>query len=515
MKKLIIALILLFFGVCAMAYFYFANLRERGGAEDLPIAIASAKASIVFSYDNNKSYYEIINEQSLLGEIVGKNKLAAFRYLYQLANQHQNLSQTQGKTVYIGFVANNNDIDFVLTTTFDGNWAIPRKDGQENTKTDRLDKIYTLATGDSINLFALKKENTIVISNNQQVLNASINHDNQRFKAYIKQNRQKKNNSLATVFINLEKGKEMAKALIGNINGKLALPVQQKGFAALYYNFGKEKLILNGHTEPDQGSYLSLFTNQQEQKLSIDKILPQHTANYYSFVINDYPTWRIRFTDYLKAKNLSLAAKSKINTIKQQYRIDLEQVFPKYFNKQLITFQTSTGEKYGAVALTNGEKTAQLLLDMSTAYQRDIRIFNNNKILYYYFGEPLKEFDRPFYLIIDNHLVFANHASSLQSFINSYRSNNLLVNTSDYQHYLDQLSALSTVCFYINQANSSQIFEKNLRKPYWKQLHGANYSSFCYQLSADKGKFTTNLLLLKKVENLSNNKNPDSAVISP
>src|SRR5690606_37687143 len=135
------------------------------------------------------------------------------------------------------------------------------------------------------------------------------------------------------------------------------------------------------------------------------------------------------------------------------------------------------------------------------------RIFKETNLLYNFFGEPFKKFERPFYTIIDNHFVVANYASTIQVFLNSYKNNQLLISTDSYIHYKDQTSNTATIAFYINHKNSNDIFGRNLKMPYYKQYKSKtgvkDYNAFGYQLSADNGKFMSNILLLKNQTKIS------------
>lgn len=155
----------------------------------------------------------------------------------------------------------------------------------------------------------------------------------------------------------------------------------------------------------------------------------------------------------------------------------------------------------GVIEIKNGDKLGQLLLDLSSEYAPDIRIFKEVNLLENFFGEPFKRFERPFYTIIDNHFVVANYASTIQVFLNSYKNNRLLASTDSYNHFKDQTSNSSTIVFYINNKNSNDILGRNLKLPYYKQYKSQqglkDYNAFGYQLSADNGKFMSNILLLK------------------
>ena len=180
------------------------------------------------------------------------------------------------------------------------------------------------------------------------------------------------------------------------------------------------------------------------------------------------------------------------------------EAFPKYFKDQLVTFQLNSTEKIGAINLTNGDKLMQLLIDLSSDYNDEIKVLKEADLLYAYFGQPFEGFKRPFYVILDNYLVFANHAATLQAFLNSYKNNELLINSANYINAGNQLPGNSSISFYIDHANSAEIFRKNLYPSFYKHLQSEkglkNYDSFTYQLSGDNGKFQTNILINKQPE---------------
>ena len=120
-------------------------------------------------------------------------------------------------------------------------------------------------------------------------------------------------------------------------------------------------------------NYLKLFENTASQNISITNILPDKTANYAVYAIDNYPTWLKKLTQWLEQINELDKSKAVIAEIKNEYRIDLNEVFSSYVKNQFITFQLNTTEKLGAVALNNGEKVKQLLLDVSADYNEEIK----------------------------------------------------------------------------------------------------------------------------------------------
>jgi len=294
----------------------------------------------------------------------------------------------------------------------------------------------------------------------------------------------------------------------GKLTGELSVLENCNSFASLVYNFSKEKILLTGVTQNDDpNDYFELFSNSNAQKINIANILPDNTANYTVFAIENYLDWEKKLQNWFVLNKESNRITAILKNVSQKYHIDANQIFPKYFKDQLITFQLSTTEKIGAINLINGEKIEQLLLDLSMDYGDGIKLLKEDDLLYVYFGEPFKKFKRPYYIIIDNYMVFANNASTIQSFLNSYKNNRLFINKESYANSVNQLPNTSTISFFIDLNNSSDIFLKNIYLPYYKHITSQkglkNYQSFIYQLSGDNGKFQTNVLMSRKQQPLA------------
>lgn len=516
MRRIYITLVVLLIAMIGMAYLYFSNLTTETNANDLSLNAATVNATIVFSYENDKSFYEILSGQDLFQNLLGENKAKQFENLRKnLADNNEISIALANQKVYVSILPRQeNSVDFLISTQLKANSDGYKLLNNLNSKIEvnKINDIYQVTFADSTNCYVGIKNTLVLISNDKEPIIDQLKEKNRAdlvFANYIKANSRYNKNTLANLYFNFTKAPQLLKSILNsNLTGELSVFNKQQTYAALSYNYSKEKLLFNGNTViNDPSNYYKLFISLAEQKITINSILPDKTANYTSYSIPDYSKWYQALNKWFEEIKENNKIKKEIETINQKYRIDLTGVFPKYFKNQFITFQLNTGEKFGAIALNNGEKISQLLLDLSAEYAADIRIFKESKIPYYFFGEPFKKFDRPFYTIIDNYLVIANNASSIQSFLNSYSNNNLLINNEDYINFTNQLSSSATICFYVNNKNSNDIFGRNLKLPYYKQYKATNgfknFDAFCYQLSGDNGKFLTNLLLYKKQEKIA------------
>ncbi|RZK40120.1 MAG: hypothetical protein EOO90_16105 [Pedobacter sp.] len=511
MNRIIITVGVLLVAMIAMAYLYFSNLQKNTSANDLSLNFVSANAGLVFGFNHDKSFYDILGRQELFQRVLGDTKAGQFAVINKLTSNDQLVDILDGQKIYIGFVSGaSTEIDYLICAQAKQNIESNHisKYVSKDYKITKIDNVFSLYANDSVTIYIGIKDNLMVISNAiEQVkkVNSVEGNSTSNFTSYIKQNNGFNKNTLASLYVNFDALNPFLKNLIkGEINGELNVFNSKDCYAMLNYSFSAEKLLFNGVTEVGAtDSYYNLFSQLPSQKITIDNLLPAQTANYTVYSVSDYKNWQTELSGWLDRQNKSQQISKNEDIINKKYGLDIKKIFPIYFKNQFVTFQLASGEKLGGISLSNGEKVAQLLLDLSAEYAPDIRVFREQNIPYMYFGEPFKKFEKPFYTIIDNYLVMANHASSIQVFLNSYRNNSLLINNLSYQNFNEQVSD-ATIWFYINNKNSNTILDRNLKAPYYKQYKSKDglgtFEAFSYQLSGDKGKFLSNLLLFKSPE---------------
>ncbi len=508
MRKFYIIISMLMAGVITMAYVYFSNLNKGSRSFDYSLNIVSSVSGVLFTFENDKTFYDILEGQGILDEVLGSQKSKLLQSIRKNIVQNANInSAIAGEKIYIGFIPGQKDtVDFVIATqTKDKGVELDKINNLENIKIKDHGTYKQLTFQDSTTCYLAINQQAILLSNSIIAIKKLVSTapTENEFANYIKTKSRFNKNTLAGVYLDYNKIPLLLKNILNsNLTGELSIFDTQNTYAALNYNFGSDRLLLNGYTElKDVNSYYQLFVTQNEQKLEVDQLLPDNTANYTLFTIDSYQTWYKDLKNWQVEKKKSQEIEKQFKALNEKYRIDVEEAIPKYFEKQFASFQLNTGEKIGIIKLHNGDKLAQLLLDLSTEYALDIRILKDSGLLYGFFGEPFKKFARPYYTIIDNHLVVANAASTVQVFLNRYRQNQLLINTPAYLHFKDQISSTATICVYVNQKNSNEVFGRNLKPSYYKQFKSASgfkdYNAFAYQLSADNGKFMSNVLLLK------------------
>ena len=510
MKKIYITLFTLVLAMMAMVYFYFSNLDTQNNNHDLSLNAVAANSGLIFCLRNDKDIVNILSGQDYFQKLVGANTSKQLTALKENILSIGTVSNLMiDRKVYIGFLpAGKRTNDYLLCTELVGkedHITLINTLKSAKVRVDSISGGFKLTTKDSSIFYLGIKENLLVLSGSNQpmlnALNSTATQASTNFVSYIKSAGKFGKNSLANLYIDYNRFPQLLKAVIPNtLDGELSVFNKQDSYAVLNYNFSKERVFFNGSSViNNHNSYLSLFTSAAPLKNAIDNILPANTANFTLYAIADYTTWHKSLQQWFTANKDHGKVKKTITSANQKYRLNLDQIFPKYFKNQFINFQLKTTEKIGAVQLINGDKVSQLLLDISENYNDDIKLLKEPDLLYCYFGEPFKKFRKPYYIIIDNYMVFSNYASTLQTFLNNYRNNQLLVNEKDYINLYNQIANNATVTFYVNHKNSDNLILNTFYTDYYRYFESEDgfkdFSSLIYQLSGDKGSFQTNFLI--------------------
>jgi len=509
MKRIYLTLIILSLAMIGMAYLYFSKLNQEHSYHEVSLYAATKNSGLIFSFQNDKSVFETLKGQDFFQKLIGDAQFNELSLLKDKIVSNIAINALIAKRdIFISFSAGQNkQIDYLIST-------------QLNDKQDKsilLDAltangirvadtvgVMKLIVNDSTFFYLGVEKNLILLSNKVTQVKTAIAVNPQKSKefiTFIQSNNKMSKNSVGNLYIDFNKIPALLQSVLpGALSGNLAVFNGQNSFSALNYNFSRERVFFSGNSLiNDKNSYLYLFTNQEPQKNSIDNLLPENTANFKLFSIPDYKIWRISLNGWFMAHKEAYKIKKIITKTRDQYHLDAERIFPVYFKNQLITFQLKSGSDLVAINLSNGDRVKQLLLDISEDYDQDLKLIKVPGILYCYFGEPFKKYNKPYYTIIDNYLVSSNQPSSLHEFLEAYKANRLLINTPDYINLYSQISSNASITFYVNPKNSTELIRNNIYTTHHHYFTGkqnlGRFSSFIYQLSGDKRIFETNLLL--------------------
>ncbi|WP_432709897.1 hypothetical protein [Pedobacter sp.] len=512
MKRFYITIIVLLSAMITLAYLYFSKLNRDTNEGEASLYAATAKSGLVFVFENEKSILELLGSQDLLQRLLSTQEMKNLQSLQQYLLAKPELSAlTKNEDIYLSFLpAEKREINFLVSTQTTEKIDTKLLSDMLTAKgitVENQESFSKLTLADTSVFYLAQKKNLILLSPSYQVISEclkSIEEPKQTaFIDYIKENIQFRKNSLATLYLNFDQLEDLLKQVTpSRLKQEFSLLNQQHAFANLSYRYSKDRILFNGNTSIQaENNYLNLFSESKPEKVTIDAILPENTANYIIYMPGPYKSWQPKLTKWFQATNKIKLVENSLNRMNTVYRLNPDLTFPQIFNDQMITFQLKTRETLGAINLSNGDKLRQLLLDVSTVHDNDISIFKEDHLLFSFFGEAFEKFKRPYYTIVDNYLVFSNRASTLQSFLFNYRNNKQLINKKTYREAFDQLSSQSNVIFYIDHQNSERIALHNLYLPYYRMYssydHLGEFDATILQLTSDHKNFQTNVLLSK------------------
>ncbi|RZJ32820.1 MAG: hypothetical protein EOO18_09760 [Chryseobacterium sp.] len=193
---------------------------------------------------------------------------------------------------------------------------------------------------------------------------------------------------------------------------------------------------------------------------------------------------------------------NQLKTIAKKHSVNIEKELPLTLGNEFGWIQIASGDKLGILKSKNVRRLSFLLSTISNEAEGPIRRFDDSDILYYFLGDPFKNFHRPYYAVIENHLVVANNLSAIRRFLKNYENQDLLNRTDKNISFQQYLSNQGNIFYFIHNSNSKSVISSYLNRDVYKDFKGENFNwknmyGLSIQFSADKDKFFTNLYMSK------------------
>jgi hypothetical protein len=265
-------------------------------------------------------------------------------------------------------------------------------------------------------------------------------------------------------------------------------------------NFKSDALMFNGISNIDSltMNYLNLFLHQTAVQNHIKTVLPKNTANFIAFGLSDPPRFRADMQHYLKSKGHLNQLESQLKTIRETTGIDLRRDVSPLFDKEFVVIENAYREKFAIIKVTNGRNLNFKLQLISNAVNESVSQLNYSNIFYYYFGDPLKPFIKPYFGVVDNYLIVANTPGIIRNYISQYENEGLLANSDAFRQFDQLVANRSNILYFVNQRNSKNIIRSMLKPGYSEALGSDRFGKtygLSYQWTSEGDHFFTNLYL--------------------
>jgi len=243
-----------------------------------------------------------------------------------------------------------------------------------------------------------------------------------------------------------------------------------------------DALMLSGFTQANDSStnFLNLFLNQKPQEVELTKIIPSKTALLLFFGISNVKTFHRDYKNYLSAilQGRTRNYEDYIENINSKYTINIEHSMLEWMGNEMALVVTEpsssdfTANSYAVIRANdiddaksrlNGlsdsiSKKDKKKIEMTNYRNHVIKHLNLPRLLPQLFGWQFTKITDNYYTTIDDYIVFANSSGSLQSFINDFESNKILVNDKNYKTFAENMSSETNVYLYSSIARSPDIY---------------------------------------------------------
>ena len=514
MKTIIGITSALFIAVLSVAYLYFSNLNVKNRSNNQILSEIPSDASVIFQHQNDQSLYDIFKDYTIFDTIVGPQKKEDLHWLtnYLLSNVTLKTVMS-GQKVFLSFHPSKTDsVDFL--------WSMQLK---EKLNEEDIRKISVSDPSNQILTFQETEQDIFLIKNktrnrpfyfaivkgivrgsfNKDLLFRSLDKNSEKidpeFIKTINEGVRKDENALVNLFINYNRQGFLQPFFRNNLSGNFEILQSFSGFSSLSLNYKNDDLIYNGLTNilNKKNNYTRLFLNQTPVKNTIKTILPYNTSNALVYGLSSYTLFHDELSGLFKDRKELDTLNKQMGKITSETGVNPDRDLQKLWGNELSTIQLSTYENLAIIKVTNGTQMQFFLEPLSSTYSETIRKINFESLFYNYWGDPLKKYAKPFYMISDNLLILSNSPGTLQRYLKDYNSEKFLLKTESFRQFDQLVGDQSNISFILHFSNSASILKNLLKRNYAENFgndkHGIkDLYALSYQLASNKDHFFTN-----------------------
>ncbi len=533
MRKIIITISLLIIAAFATAWLYFNNISSSESTTEKAFNTIPADASLIFEYKNETSFYDIFKDFTLFEAVLGQNiskHLTALKNTF-IDNTSFNDALSTSELYFSVHQTDKNQADVLIIAPLNNKQLESSQESIQNLKQKFkieekvLNKTtsYTLTFNNQSKFYFTLAKNVWIGSFNENLVQKALLESSNKKQKFFKGesfSSVRNKNAIANLYINYP---NLASFLAGF--SKKDKPAETENlktfpaFSSLNINYQKNAFMFSGITELEQkGSYPALFLNQQSGKCTLLDLVPFDAASYLFYFVSNQQTFQKDLNALFEKRKERNKKNSQLQNISQRHSINIEKEFPLVLGKEFGSIQVASGNKIGIIKTNNTGRLSFILSTISTPINSKISRFDDSDILYYHLGDPFKGFRRPYYAIIENHLLVSNSMQALHGFLQNYEEQNFLSRTDRNLQFQQYLSNQGNIFYFLHNSNAKAVIKSYLSSKVnqqfksddfgWKNIYGISV-----QFSADKDKFFTNLYMSKVPELEDTNTQADSLLL--
>ncbi|MEO9852011.1 MAG: DUF3352 domain-containing protein [Reichenbachiella sp.] len=296
-----------------------------------------------------------------------------------------------------------------------------------------------------------------------------------------------------------------------------SLPFKYSGF---YLDVDQEYLLLEGYSNYSDSlfTYLNLFPAAGKGGTDIAQVVPANTSVYMSFGFDSFKQFYISLVDQLsKDPESGEAYKSYVAKTEKFLGIELEEDLAGWVDDEIALIQFES-KKESETALIIKAKSANLAKEKMSFLSHQIKrktpvrfktvSYRDYEINYMavkglfnlILGKLFTKFDRPYYTIINEFVIFSDSPEVLRRMIDEWRNESTLASLPAYQNFTEILGSDHSALLYIQlellgKSKDGLIDPETVSFLQSKSNMISHFPQFGFNISPSGKMFETKLLL--------------------
>lgn len=326
---------------------------------------------------------------------------------------------------------------------------------------------------------------------------------------------QDKSKSLLSVFVNHKSLPEFY-ALFFELpfQKSIGLSAEFADFSYSELNYKSDAWILNGEIEASEKKYFHLLKGQTENRSYLTGYLSSNTWAFQNIILSDPVLFRSELQK-ISSLNQDFYFDAEQRLLEKKYGINIKQLLNEHMGTELIA---AYYPNYSILKHTG--YISMLVLQQADEFVRKIDVLQKNlksinykeytiktfpirKFMYLCAGNPFKELEAKYYVLIEDRLVLSSSVEDMERYLDDYQTEQLLSKKESFQNYITSLNDQYNYLFYCSvsgyEMSLKTLFNTKAAIKVDNKNGWSNYQAFSYQVtSSDAGLLNSIYLPIKE-----------------
>lgn len=262
---------------------------------------------------------------------------------------------------------------------------------------------------------------------------------------------------------------------------------------------------------------LSILKNQQPQSFNITRYVPEKISQMIFLGLSDVEVYFNDREEWMKKNNQLDNFREELNAFNRDNDCNLKESILSWVGNEIVLFNVA----YDSVLSDNSfliirknetgnatRELSKLSLKLDTASRPvilaqgvEIRQLKAKGIFSILLGDLFKNLNNPYFIEVEDHVIFSESPSALQRYLSDLVSDNVLARNVTFVNYVNEnLSDKANIFYYSNIGKMKDILQPILDEKWLPQLEKnkdlfGRFDAFSWQLSKSEGMYYNHIYM--------------------